>query len=857
MSKTESDLLAGPSLFEGYRPATDSFDELLDAGGTPRGHWRPLLEALQRLTPDELRTRRESTRRILREHGATYNVYSDSQGQGRPWSLDLLPMVIPDHEWRDIEAGLIQRSRLLNCILQDIYGPQELLRLGRIPPALLYANPGFLRPGHGIRPVGGNFLFLHAVDVARAPDGRWWALADRTQAPSGAGYALENRLVLSRILPDEFRNNQVSRLPGFFQQARESLLALAPPAARTPRAVVLTPGPYNETYFEQVFLSRYLGFPLVEGGDLTVRNDRVFIKTLEGLQPVDVILRRMDDSYCDPLELRGDSSLGVPGLVEATRAGTVTVANAFGSGAVEVPAFLAFLPRLCRELLGEELRLPSVATWWCGAKTEFDYVQRDLSHLVIKRAFISAAADDVSGDTLDARSQAALLAAMRTAPYDFVAQERMSLSSVPILEKSGLEPRPCVMRLFVCATPTGYAVMPGALTRYSTAAESLGVSMQSGGGSKDTWILAENLPPPANPLRHSAHLVRLERTPAEVPSRVADNLYWLGRYLERLEDSTRILRCVLLRLTGETGAEETPELSALIRLLVELEMFPAKFKHHYRLAGVEREIHALISSAHRLGTLREIVGRVRSLAFVLRDRFSVDTWSILSGLQAAPRNGIREQVQPSGTLDLLNTLVVDLAAISGMEMENMTRGHGWRFLDLGRRLERGINMATSLQAAAAQGTLQSTVLEPLLEIADSSMTYRRRYFALPHWPGVLDLLLGDETNPRALAFQVQALTQHVENLPEGSALGLTPEKRGGPSLSSPAVVTLGMGNPRRPLATLSRLLRETDWLELITDDTGTGSPRLAETLAVCAKELRGMSDAVTHHYFSHAETRLS
>jgi len=844
MNNTESKPPVRASLLEGYSPAPDAFDELLGSEGAPREHWSPLLEALGQLSPEELAARKEATRRILREHGATYNVYSDSQGLGRPWSLDLLPIVIPAHEWRQIEAGLIQRARLLNRLLQDFYGPQELLKSGRLPPALLYANPGFLRPCHGIRPVDGNYLFMHAVDLARAADGQWWVLADRTQAPSGAGYALENRLVLSRVFPDEFRNQQVSRLPGFFQQAREGLLALVPPTgARTPHAVVLTPGPHNETYFEQVFLSRYLGFPLVEGGDLTVRNNRVFIKTLEGLQPVEVIVRRMDDSYCDPLELRGDSSLGVPGLVAAARAGTVTVANALGSGAVEMPALMAFLPGLCRELLHEDLLLPSVATWWCGAEKELEYARQHLDELVIKRAFTPAATEPIFGSQLDERGRAALLATMRSTPFDFVAQERVTLSSAPVWEKSGLEPRPCVLRLFVCATASGYAAMPGALTRFSSTVERLVVSMQSGGGSKDTWVITDAPTPAPNPARQSANLVRLERTPAEVPSRVADNLYWFGRYLERLEDSTRMLRCVLLRLTGEAGADETPELSSLIRLLVDLEMFPARFRETYRLAGVEREIYALISSGHRLGTLREIIGRARSLAFVLRDRFSVDTWSILNRLQASPRHRVEGRLQAADALGVLNALVVDLAALSGVEMENMTRGHGWRFLDLGRRLERGINIATLLHAAAAQGTRHYTILEPLLEVADSSMTYRRRYFALPHWPGVLELLVGDETNPRALAFQVQAISQHVENLPQGSIQALA--------------TATSAGTPEYHLEALWQVVRETDWLKLVTDDTGAGSARLSEALTLCAQELRGMSDAITHQYFSHAEIRLS
>src|SRR6185369_3817856 len=375
MSQTAADQSLEAPLLGNYRPLAGAYDELVGPDGQVRRHWQALISSLQRLSPEDLTARQDNIRRVIREHGATYNVYSEGDSLGRPWSLDLLPLLIPAAEWRQIEAGLIQRSHLLNQILGDFYGSQQLIKDGLLPPALLLANPAFLRSCHGIRPVSDRFLFLHAVDLARGANGSWWVLGDRTQAPSGVGYSLENRLVLSQVFPDEFRERYVQRSAIFFQSARDTLRSLAPAGRDNPNVVLLTPGPYNETYSEQVFLARYLGFALVEGGDLTVRDRRVWLKTLEGLRPVDVILRRVDDTFCDPLELRGDSSLGVPGLVEAIRAGNVTVANALGTGAVEAPAVLAFLPGLCRHFLGEELKLPSVATWWCGQEEALDYVQ--------------------------------------------------------------------------------------------------------------------------------------------------------------------------------------------------------------------------------------------------------------------------------------------------------------------------------------------------------------------------------------------------------------------------------------------------------------------------------------------------
>jgi uncharacterized circularly permuted ATP-grasp superfamily protein/uncharacterized alpha-E superfamily protein len=826
-----------PSLLGDYRSCPGAYDELTDVEGQVRPHWASLVGSLQRLSPEELVARQESTQRVIREHGATYNVYADGDRLGRPWSLDLLPLVISAREWRHIESGLTQRSHLLNSILTDIYGPQQLLKRGLIPPALLYSNPDFLRPCYGVRPLGKRFLFLHAVDLARGADGSWWVLADRTQAPSGAGYTLENRLVLSRVLPDEFRENHVQRLAGFFETARDTLRGLAPSGSDAPNVVLLTPGPYNETYSEQVFLARYLGFSLVEGADLTVRDRRVWLKTLGGLRPVDVVLRRVDDTFCDPLELREDSSLGVPGLLEAARAGNVTVANAFGTAAVETPALMAFLPGLCRHMLHEDLRLPSVATWWCGQSAALDYTTDHLGDLVIRRAFASGGNDAVEASSLDDSGREVLLERIRGARFDYVAQEQVRLSTAPVLLRGKLEARPVVLRAFVCATSTGYAVMPGGLTRFSGRSEETVVSMQRGGASKDTWILSDGPVSQLTLLKPTPHVIRIERSAIEVTSRVGDNLYWLGRYTERLEDLVRVLRCLLLRLTGEAGAEETPEVSALVRLLVSLDLFPQKFHDGYRLAGVEREIYLLIYQSHRLGTVREVAGRLRNLAFFLRDRFSADTWNILSRIQVIARSQTARN-HAGEALALLNTLVADLAAFSGMEMENMTRGQGWRLLDLGRRIERGINMVTLIQAALTLKDQGLAVLDPVLEITDSVMTYRRRYFAEPQWPGVLDLLLSDDSNPRSLAFQAVALAEHASHmLRETNAPGLD--------------------IPAAQIRTLADSLRQCDWQALAEKSSEAVLEHAAALLEQSGMSLRSISDCITHLYFSHSETRPS
>jgi uncharacterized circularly permuted ATP-grasp superfamily protein/uncharacterized alpha-E superfamily protein len=836
MSQTEPPSLE-PALLGRYTPQAGVYDELTGADGQVRSHWQPLISSLRRLSTEELAGRWENTRKVIREHGATYNVYSDPDNLGRPWSLDMLPLLISASEWREIEAGLIQRAQLLNLLLKDIYGSDDLFRLGLLPPALLFANPAFLRQCHGIRPVSDRFLFLHAVDLARSADGSWWVLADRTQAPSGAGYTLENRLVLSRVFPDEFRESHVQRLAGFFQSARDTLRSLAPAERDNPNVVLLTPGPYNETYSEQVFLARYLGFSLVEGGDLTVRDQRVWLKTLEGLRPVDVILRRVDDTFCDPLELRADSGLGVPGLVEAARAGNVTLANALGSGVVEMPALLGFLPGLCRHFLHEDLKLPSLATWWCGQPSAFDYVRQHLDDLVIRPAFDQPRTEYVPTGSLEGAARDALFEKVIRAPREYVAQEQITLSTAPVWERGQLEPRPIVLRAFVCATESGFAVMPGGLTRFSSSSNEAVVSMQRGGASKDTWVLTDGPVSTVTLLRPQPHVIRLERSAIEVTSRVGDNLFWLGRYTERLEDLVRALRCLLIRLTGEAGAEETPEVGALVRLLVSLDLFPQKFRNGYSLAGVERETYLLIYQTHRLGTVREVAGRLRSLAFMLRDRFSMDTWNILEKVQVSAR-ARPGRAEAGEALALLNALVAELAAFSGMEMENMTRGHGWRLLDLGRRLERSVNVVTLLQAALSLETQSLAALGPVLEITDSVMTYRRRYFAEPQWPGVLDLLLSDESNPRSLGFQIAALAEHASHLPREAA-------------------PIGFEVPVAQIAGLRDVLRQTDWQALAEGPSEGLEESARKLLERCGSGLRSISDSITHLYFSHAETRVS
>jgi len=438
---------APPRLLVDYRP-DDRFDEALRHDGLIRPHYARFLRDLDRLSPREIRRRWETARRFVHEQGITYHVYGDPAGVERPWQLDPIPLILSAAEWRTLEAALVQRATLLNRVLADCYGPQELIRDGRLPPALVFAQPDFVRACHGIRPPKDLFLTLYAVDLARAPDGKWWVVSDRTQIPTGAGYALANRLVTSRVMSDSFHACHVQRLAGFFRQFQSTLAQLAARRTDDPRVVMLTPGAYNETYFEQAYLARYLGYTLVEGQDLTVRDSRVFLKTLSGLEPVDVILRRVDDDFCDPLELRNDSMLGVPGLVEAWRAGNVAIANALGSGLVQNAAFLPFLPGLCQHLLGEELKLPSVATWWCGQKSAERYVLEHLDELHVKPALHTRATAATSGRELTPEQREALQRRIAFQPHLYVGQEWIDLATAPCWNGETLEARPVGLRVY-------------------------------------------------------------------------------------------------------------------------------------------------------------------------------------------------------------------------------------------------------------------------------------------------------------------------------------------------------------------------------------------------------------------------
>ncbi|MBA4188233.1 MAG: hypothetical protein C0467_09485 [Planctomycetaceae bacterium] len=821
------------------RPAYNSplrgYDEAADPSGTPRPHWNGFFESLEELSPAELSRRWRDAQHLIRDNGVTYNVYGDPRGISRPWQLDPIPLLIAPTEASQLEAGLVQRAKLLELILADLYGPHRLLHAGLIPPELVFPNPGFLRPAHGVKVPDGRYLHLYAANLGRGADGNWRVLGDRTQAPSGAGYALENRIVMTRTLPEAFRDCQVYRLAPFFQAFRDTLRAIAPRNRENPRIVLLTPGPYNETYFEHAYLARYLGYTLVEGGDLTVRNNCVFLKVLGGLQQVDVIFRRLDDDFCDPLELRPDSFLGVPGLMHAVRSGNVAVANALGTGVLETPAFLAYLPRLCRELLGEDLKLESVPTWWCGDPDSLRYVLDHLADMVVKPVFPAMRMEPVFPSDLSTEHQSALATRLKAHPHEYVAQSRLDLSTTPIMDGGKLVPRKMVLRAYLTAHRDSFKAMPGGLTRVSASADTMVVSMQRGGGSKDTWVLADG-PVSDFSLLSSNSRVELTRAGGDLPSRAADNLFWLGRYAERAEGTTRLLRGIVVRLAERSGFADVPELPALLRTMM-LTCEPNTLPANSTLNSEASVFRAVFDPTHS-GSLATAVRALLRVASIVRDLISIDMWRVLSGLIDFPTDPYsygEDGPTPADVLDLLNRTVITLSAFGGLAVESMTRAEGWRFLDMGRRLERTLHIIAMLKGTMVSPTThEGPILDAALEVADSGMTYRRRYMSSLRAEAVLDLIVFDESNPRSLASQLAALEDDVNHLPRPArGAGRAPEQR----FALAALNAVRLAEPER--------------LAAVQDGQ---RPALAELLEHVGGWLPILSDAITLQYLSHLQT---
>lgn len=826
-----------------YVPPERAYDEFLSPNGQVRPHWRPFMARLRTWGPKEMERRWREARHLIHENGVSYNVYGDERGMERPWSLSPIPVLLAADDWARLALSVAQRGRLMDRLLADLYGPQRALVEGWLPPELVYRNPSFLRPLHGVPVPRSRWLPLYAVDVVRGPDGAFRALADRTQAPTGAGYALENRIVIARALPDLFRECNVERLALFFRTLQDTLARLAPHNRDNPRVVLLTPGPHNASYFEQAYLAQYLGYTLAGGGDLTVRDDRVFLKTLSGLQPVDVILRRVNDDFCDPLELRPETVLGVPGLVQAVRQGMVAVANPLGSSLVQTPALLPYLPQIARHLLSEDLLLPSVETYWCGDRASLSRVLDRFAELVLKPAFPDGVTHPIFLSALSTAEREAWRARVLATPHDWVAEEQLIASTTPKIESDRMVPRSLVLRTYAVAMgmKDDYSVMPGALARVANTADAPEVSMQAGAGSKDVWVPSAG-PVSSFSLLPSDQRVELTRGGSDLPSRAADDLYWLGRYAERAEGIARLARVFAARLReAPEGGSLVPgsELAALYRGLVaetELQVTPiaAPVEVGTELPIVEEKLLAALLDSNRPGSFAAVAQKVLRTARMVRDRLSADTWRVLTALDElrAPA-GTDSPVPVPTAAALLDRMVLALAAFAGLATESMTRGQAWRFVDMGRRIERAGAGVLLLETTLCDPLIEreAPLLEALLEVADSGMTYRRRYRATLLAAPVLDLLLTDDTNPRSVIFQLRALTRHLEALPTPATGFRSPQLR----IAQNALAELDLAD-----------------VEVLAVVDGGRRARLGELLGKLGRLVPSLSDSLSSSFLSHA-----
>ena len=741
------------------RPAWQAFGQWLSAPGDA-GAAEPDLAT-------DLDQRLAQVAQQIRHDGVTHNVFSETGVAARPWSLELLPQLIEPADWAQIERGVVQRAALLEATLADLYGPQRLLHQGLLPPALLLRHPGYLRPMHGVVPPGGQRLHIVAFDIARGPDGQWCVVAQRTQGPSGLGYVLHNRLTIARQFPDAFRELRVQHIASSYRRLLDTVDAMARDVAggQTPRVVLLTPGPYSETYFEHAYLARYLGLPLVEGGDLTVRNERLFLKTVDGLEPVHGVLRRLDDDWCDPLELRPDSALGVPGLLQAARAGTVVMANALGSAFLESPALQGFLPGICRQLRGEPLALPSLPSWWCGEAAAWSDVRSRLDDKVLRTTFPRG------GRT--SHMQRTTPEEVDRDPDAWTVQDWARFSRAPIWGSGVLSPRPALVRVYVIGDGDGrWHVLPGGMTRVSRREEA-SVSMQRGGTSLDTWVLTDG---PVDtfsmlPARLSVDDIGARRRP--VTSRTGENLFWLGRYTERTEQQVRLARSTLMLIDADSDASDAV-LQALSTLTVKGGLAPWGVPTLVQSPHVfERALLRSLADAQASQGCCSIAYNLAALeraSQALRERLSSEQWGLIRSMDEAfiaaldtPGGGLPQVNQ---VLPALDRLALQLAAVTGVQTDRMTRDHGWRLLTVGRLLERLVGISTLFQAFLDTGALHTAAgFELLLDLFDSAITFRARYQRHEDLLALTDLLVLDNTNPRAFAGVLRRLRTELTKLP--------------------------------------------------------------------------------------------
>lgn len=729
------------ALLADYTPQPGVADELFDATGRMRPVWQPFIAQLASLSPEEVAARFGRGEQYLRDAGVYFRLYSGGPAQEREWPLSHVPVLISDGEWQGICDGLTQRAELLEQVMADLYGPCRLVADGHLPGELVAQNPQWLRPLVGVRPRSGHWLHHLAFEIGRSPDGSFFVLGDRAQAPSGSGFALENRMATSRIFSDPFPRANVRRLAGFFRAFRAAMEDLA---GEGRRMAILTPGPNNDTYYEHTYIARYLGLTLLEGEDLIVRNGQAMVRTVKGLEPLGLLWRRIDSEFADPLELNETSQIGTPGLIEALRQGNLSLVNALGAGVIEARAMMAFLPRICETLLGEPLHLPNIATWWCGQAAERAYVEAHAGRMVIGNA-LDPAMPFAAGAGAGTGTGAAEGRLPQGDPARLVGQEAVTLSTTPAWVEGRLVPRPMTIRVFAARTPQGWTFMPGGYARIGKSDETTALAMQAGGSVADVWVVA---PRPVAPDTLTSGGSFERSPPGILPSRAADNLYWLGRYIERTEGAIRLLRAWHLRL-AETGDAAEPRMAAMADYMDGLGL------------TTDRPIPEALSG---------LIFAARAAAAKVRDRFSPDGWGALNDLAKTAAKLAAKVDHGDDAALAMSILLRKISGFSGLVHENMYHFAGWRFLSLGRAQERADDTLMLLQTFADPKAAPGA-LEIAIEVGDSVMTHQRRYRFGPSRETALDLLVSDAQNPRAVLYQIAQMRHHIGKLPQAGAGG--------------------------------------------------------------------------------------
>lgn len=830
--------------FETYAPLAGAYDEL-QQDGVVRAPFQKLFKSLESVGHAEFTRRWTQAQRTVRDNGIAYSGFSGKSSRPRNWTLDAIPLLLDASEWDNVKISLDQRARLLDLVTRDLYGSQKLIRKGLLPPSIIHANPNYHR--HFIDPIGKykRWLHLYSADIARSPDGQWWLLADRTEAPSGLGYMLEHRIIASRMLPEAFRSCNIRRLAPFFVALQETLRGQATYNRDNPRIVLLSDGPSNPYHQEDAYLARYLGITLVEDGDLAVRTGRTMLKTLGGLQRIDVVFRHQNSHDSDPL--MHNSVLGVAGLHQSVKSKEVTVANRLGSGLLESPAFMPFMPQLCQAILGEELLMPNVASWWCEQPESLKYVLANLDRLTIQPAFRRRGRSDGLREKLHSMPKDQLAELIRANPREFVAQEQVTRSTVATWG-TDLDAERVAVRCYAVASGDSYHVLDGGLGRVTENNDPIEITIRKGEKSQDVWICSEGPVPHVSLLGKRESSQEVRRSGSDLPSRVADDLFWLGRRLERAESHARLVKVTLSRIVGETPNEECIELPMLMRCLATdglIESGYAVEEMRRSLPDIEVNLPKFVFDDSQSDSLRSGLDRLVQIGSRLRDRLSLLAWRIIQEIDDGFRLTDPTHATATDLLEVTDHLLVHLAAISGIVMENMTRTQVYQFLDLGRRIERSLQTLSILeeglvnQPQTNEDSPEPHVLSAVLELADSLMTYRSRYLANMQLAGVTDLLINDETNPRSLAFQFVRLQRHIEQLPRQEG-------------------TVGFTSEQRAIMSLVTDARMFDYEGLKFEATKRAGEKKELTELSCLgdweKQINRLSQMISHRYLVHASS---